>query len=67
MFRKLIEKEKENEKGESYKIINSGRTKTRSGVRKILKEEIKSKVVVVGRKSNRIITVKLVIEKKVST
>lgn len=46
------------------KIIFSCRTSTRSGVGVIM-EEMKSKVVVIGRKSKRIMTVKLVFEEKV--
>jgi hypothetical protein len=57
--------EKSIEIGEGYKIIYSGMINTRNGVDVVLDEEMKSKVVNVGRKNNRIITVKMVFEKKV--
>jgi len=57
--------EKAKETREGYKIIYFGRTSTRNGVGVILDEEMKSKVVDVGKKSDRIMTVKLVFEEKV--
>jgi hypothetical protein len=59
--------EKAKEMRKRYKIINLDiitRTITRNVVKVILNEEMKIKVIDIGRKSDRIITVKLVFKEK---
>jgi len=46
--------EKAKEIGDSYKIIYSGKTSTRNGVRVIMDKEMKSRVVDVGKKCGKI-------------
>jgi len=56
--------EKAKEIRDRYKIIYLGKTSTRKGVILIIDKEMKSKVVDVVRKSNRLIVVKLLFEEK---
>lgn len=60
-----LERRKAKVIGESYKIIFSGTTSIRNGVRVIIDEKVKSILVEVIRKSDRIIAVKLVLKEKV--